>query len=288
MAGSACAPSQQPSRVPVPAAVGRHGRARPRQQRPVRRLPAGRAGRPAVPARGTRRRPGGNRPAGGAARGALPGAAALPCRAGPDRAVGERDPGGVLHRRLRDRRRRAGAEGVRRGPHPAGPVQHGREPPAPDRAGRTGRAGGADGDMSVFRHPMLVRWSDIDSYDHVNNVRYFDYLQEARIAFLSEAFGTDDFFGTHPIVLVSQTVDYLRPILLRHPPYDVDVWVEAVGGTSYTLGSKIVDRGGETELVYAKATSVLVAVAPVTHAKRPLTEAERAALVGRVPSDLRH
>ena len=143
--------------------------------------------------------------------------------------------------------------------------------------------------MSTFTHPVLVRWSDIDSYDHVNNVRYFDYLQEARIAFLTEVFETPGgFFEEFPCVLVSQTVDYLRPILLRHPPYDVDVWVEAVGGTSYTLGSRIVDRGGETELVYAKATSVLVAVAPVTHAKRPLTETERAALVGRVPSDLRH
>ena len=52
-----------------------------------------------------------------------------------------------------------------------------------------------------------------------------------------------------------QTVDYLRPILLRHPPYDVDVWVESVGTTSYTLRSRIVDRSGESEDVYAKAVS---------------------------------
>ena len=93
----------------------------------------------------------------------------------------------------------------------------------------------------TFTHPVLVRWSDIDSYDHVNNVRYFDYLQEARIAFLSEVLGTTgDLFAEHPCVLVSQTVDYLRPILLRHPPYDVDVWVDSIGTTSYMLGSWIV------------------------------------------------
>jgi acyl-CoA thioester hydrolase len=132
--------------------------------------------------------------------------------------------------------------------------------------------------VNVFRHPVLVRWSDIDSYDHVNNVRYFDYLQEARIAFLSEAFATDDFFGTHPILLVSQTVDYLRPILLRHPPYDVEVWVETVGNSSYTLGSRIVDDGA----VYAKATSVCVAVDVETHAKRPLTQAERDVLTSHL------
>jgi acyl-CoA thioester hydrolase len=131
-----------------------------------------------------------------------------------------------------------------------------------------------------FTHPVLVRWSDIDSYDHVNNVRYFDYLQEARILFLSEVVGTGaaDYFAEYPCVLVSQTVDYLRPILLRHPPYDVDVWVESIGTTSYTLGSRIVDRGGEAEIVYAKAVSVIVAVDGETQAKRPLGATEQAAL----------
>lgn len=127
-------------------------------------------------------------------------------------------------------------------------------------------------------HQVLVRWSDIDSYDHVNNVRYFDYLQEARIAFLRELFGVGDLFGEYPIVLVSQTVDYLRPMVLRHPPYVVDTWVAAIGNTSYTLGSRI----AEGELVYAKAVSVLVAVDAATHDKRVLSQTERAALTAHL------
>ena len=31
------------------------------------------------------------------------------------------------------------------------------------------------------RLPMRVRWSDVDAYGHVNNVKYFEYFQEARI-----------------------------------------------------------------------------------------------------------
>ncbi|MGW7687242.1 acyl-CoA thioesterase [Kribbella sp. NPDC054772] len=135
----------------------------------------------------------------------------------------------------------------------------------------------------MYTHPVLVRWSDIDSYDHVNNVRYFDYLQEARLAFLGQVMETTgDFFAQYPCVLVSQTVDYLRPILLRHPPYDVDVWIASVGTSSYTLGSRIVDRSGESEDVYAKAESVVVAVDGATHAKRALGDAERAALLKHV------
>ncbi|TDW24068.1 acyl-CoA thioesterase [Kribbella kalugense] len=135
----------------------------------------------------------------------------------------------------------------------------------------------------MFTYQVLVRWSDIDSYDHVNNVRYFDYLQEARIVFLGQVMETTgDFFAEYPCVLVSQTIDYLRPILLRHPPYDVDVWIASVGTSSYTLGSRIVDRSGESDDVYAKAESVIVAVDGTTHAKRALGDAERAALLKHV------
>ncbi|MGH3317205.1 MAG: acyl-CoA thioesterase, partial [Nocardioidaceae bacterium] len=37
----------------------------------------------------------------------------------------------------------------------------------------------------AHRYSCRVRWSDVDSYGHVNNVKYFEYFQEARIAFLS-------------------------------------------------------------------------------------------------------
>jgi acyl-CoA thioester hydrolase len=85
-------------------------------------------------------------------------------------------------------------------------------------------------------------------------------------------------FSEYPVVLVSQTVDYLRPMVLRHPPYIVDTWVAAVGTTSYTLGARIADG----ELVYANAVSVLVGVDGTTHAKRKLTETERTALTSHL------
>jgi acyl-CoA thioester hydrolase len=62
----------------------------------------------------------------------------------------------------------------------------------------------------------------------------------------------------------------------------VDVWVEAVGNTSYTLGSRIVDRGGDADIVYAKAVSVIVAVDGAMQVKRPLSQTERDALVRHV------
>jgi acyl-CoA thioester hydrolase len=60
------------------------------------------------------------------------------------------------------------------------------------------------------------------------------------------------------------------------------VWVDSVGTSSYTLGSRIVDRDGPDELVYAKASSVLVGVEAVTHAKRNLGATERDALAKHI------
>ena len=37
--------------------------------------------------------------------------------------------------------------------------------------------------MSRHVYDCQVRFSDVDVYGHVNNVKYFEYYQEARIAF---------------------------------------------------------------------------------------------------------
>ena len=38
-------------------------------------------------------------------------------------------------------------------------------------------------DNGVFRCTLQVRWADFDQFGHVNNVKYIEYAQEARILF---------------------------------------------------------------------------------------------------------
>jgi acyl-CoA thioester hydrolase len=103
-------------------------------------------------------------------------------------------------------------------------------------------------------YPVHVRFSDVDAYGHVNNVKYFEYLQEARISLLagvgrdlSEAQGTS--------MVVAQTdVDYRRPILFRAEPYDCRSWVTRIGTTSMTIESEI--RDGESVLARARVVTV--------------------------------
>ena len=44
-------------------------------------------------------------------------------------------------------------------------------------------------DRGTFRCTLQVRWADFDQYGHVNNVKYIEYAQEARILFIRSRFG---------------------------------------------------------------------------------------------------
>jgi acyl-CoA thioester hydrolase len=62
------------------------------------------------------------------------------------------------------------------------------------------------------RYPLTVRWSDLDSYGHVNNVKYYDYVQEARISLVSSTVGWEP---EAVWMVVRQDLEYLKPIDFR-------------------------------------------------------------------------
>jgi acyl-CoA thioester hydrolase len=102
-------------------------------------------------------------------------------------------------------------------------------------------------------YPIQVRFSDVDVYGHVNNVKYFEYLQEARISMINELVPRRRFS-----VVVAQTdVDYVRPLLFRAAPYDCRSAITRVGPRSMTVESEFCDAeaGG---VVLARAMVVVV------------------------------
>ncbi|MGZ4445997.1 MAG: acyl-CoA thioesterase [Nocardioides sp.] len=92
----------------------------------------------------------------------------------------------------------------------------------------------------VGHYPVRVRFSDVDVYGHVNNVKYFEYFQEARI--LLNARLWRDLPPPAPHIVVAQTdVDYKVPILFRPEAYDAWTWVSHLGTRSMTIDSEICD-----------------------------------------------
>lgn len=112
-------------------------------------------------------------------------------------------------------------------------------------------------------YPVHVRFSDVDSLGHVNNVSYVEYLQEARIAVISRLFGeVPTGRGRAAVVVGSIDVEYRRQLLARPEPYDAWTGVVGVGRTSTVLGTEIVDlTSGE---VAARGRVVLVFFDPET------------------------
>lgn len=124
-------------------------------------------------------------------------------------------------------------------------------------------------------YPAHVRFSDVDAYGHVNNVKYFEYLQEARIALLAGRWSQFAPGGEVPQLLVTHTeVDYRVPLLFRSEPYDVWTWVTEVADSSVVIDAEICD-GPE---VAARARNVLVAFDPATGRGRALPETVREVL----------
>ncbi len=124
--------------------------------------------------------------------------------------------------------------------------------------------------MSRHVYPCRVRFSDVDIYGHVNNVKYFEFYQEARLAYLT-AMGRAEDEGRFAVVVARVNVDYKRPILFRSEPYAVESWISRVGNSSFDLRAEIKD--GDT--VLSRADAVLVTFDLKTQTARKLSETER-------------
>jgi acyl-CoA thioester hydrolase len=132
---------------------------------------------------------------------------------------------------------------------------------------RAGRLPRGSGKAPRHRYECQVRFSDVDLYRHVNNVKYFEYMQEARIDLLR----LEERSAGEPevsVVVVAVDVEYNRPILLRYDPYPIDTWVEGVGRSSLTLVSEVTD-GRE---VLARARAVVVGFDAASSRARRLPE----------------
>ena len=114
----------------------------------------------------------------------------------------------------------------------------------------------------IYTGKQFIRWDDIDAFGHVNNAKYLTYIQEARFLWAPIV----------EMVVARAEVDYIAPIYEGGRFYDVNLWVEAIGNSSFTMGYEVV---GDKGVVHAKVKTVQVAVSMETKKSRPLTDSER-------------
>jgi len=85
--------------------------------------------------------------------------------------------------------------------------------------------------------PVLVRWSDIDMYQHINHATMVTLLEEARVQFLREAFQVD--IRTIGLLIAEVTVTYKAQLRLTDSPLQVTVWTKQLRTVDFTLGYEV-------------------------------------------------
>jgi acyl-CoA thioester hydrolase len=113
----------------------------------------------------------------------------------------------------------------------------------------------------MARHTYLcpMRWSDMDAYQHVNNVVFLRYLEEARVDLLLNAAGEKGRAMLDTGVLVARhEIDYKAPLVFRSAPVPIELWTERIDNGSFTVGYEVVDDDESGRTVYAVARTVLV------------------------------
>jgi acyl-CoA thioester hydrolase len=112
-----------------------------------------------------------------------------------------------------------------------------------------------------FTNKQYVRWDDLDALGHVNNAKYLTLAQEARFVWA----------GMIEMVVARAEVDFLAPIYEGNIFVDVDIWVSAIGTSSFTMKYEIKNK----DQVIARIKTVQVIVPFQTKKSRPLNETER-------------
>ncbi len=134
----------------------------------------------------------------------------------------------------------------------------------------------------MTRHvfPLRPRWSDLDAYNHVNNVTWLEYLQEARVDMLfvhAPKRGAEAL--AEGVVVVRAEIDYRRPMVFRQHPYAIEMWVSEIRAASFTINYAIVDGDVPgNRVLYGEAATVLTPVNLSTGRPRRLNEVEREVL----------
>ncbi|WP_328995944.1 acyl-CoA thioesterase [Kribbella sp. NBC_01245] len=134
----------------------------------------------------------------------------------------------------------------------------------------------------VYHCPL--RWGDMDSLGHVNNSRYVDYLQDARVDLLfrtAKELGADEL--DTGLLVARHEVQYRAPLVYREAPVRIELWISRIRAASFEVDYEILDVEPERK-VYVEARTRLVPFDFTANRLRRITPIEREALEKLVSS----
>jgi acyl-CoA thioester hydrolase len=133
------------------------------------------------------------------------------------------------------------------------------------------------------RYVCPLRWADLDLLGHVNNARYVDYLQEARLDLLRHH---QHDAGTGPasdpadgIIVIRHEVSFVAPLHFGPEPVIIECWVTSIRAATFTMAYEVFhERPDGERTVYLRASTVLAPFRLDEERPRRLRPEEREAL----------
>jgi acyl-CoA thioester hydrolase len=118
----------------------------------------------------------------------------------------------------------------------------------------------------------------MDALGHVNNGRYVDYLQDARVDFLfrtAKELGADDL--ETGLLVARHEVQYRAPLRFRPEPVRIELWISEIRGAQFTVDYEVLDVE-PTRTTYVEARTKLVPFDFKANRLRRITPEEREVL----------
>jgi acyl-CoA thioester hydrolase len=106
----------------------------------------------------------------------------------------------------------------------------------------------------VFSAEIIVRWSDMDAFGHVNNSKFFSYFETARIAWWDSSL-TLALDESGP-VLINASCTFLKPIIYPETIL-VEVSVGEPGRSSHECYYRVTSKKNPSVLYAEGATKVV-------------------------------
>jgi acyl-CoA thioester hydrolase len=133
--------------------------------------------------------------------------------------------------------------------------------------------------VSSFVTQVPLRWTDQDSYRHLNHARAVTVLEEARIALFFGRAALDGLHGFSTGLLVAElNVKYRRQVPYRPEPLRVAMTVDEVRAASFRICYLLHDGPGVTDPVAIEAGTRMAIYDLGAGRPRRIDEAERAFL----------
>lgn len=108
--------------------------------------------------------------------------------------------------------------------------------------------------MLVHKTVMPIRWGDMDAYRHVNNIIYFQYMEQARAEYLASIGYPIVPKGTAPVI-INASCTFLIP--LTYPgTVELTMFLSALGRSSLMSSYEIRVQGDDA--LYATGAAKIV------------------------------